>query len=142
MYCVVALSAEVPVEPLVASDPLQPPEAVQEVALADDQVNVDLVPLLTVLGFADKVTVGTGAVTVIAKLESAAVDGPSLTLMTILASVPALPAAGVPERVPVCELNCSPRRPIRDRVGQRGAGRRHDGGPEAVELPNLGCCHR
>jgi hypothetical protein len=60
---VVAVSAAVLVEPLVASDPLQPPEALQAVAFVDDQVNADLAPLATVLGLAVKVTVGAALVT-------------------------------------------------------------------------------
>lgn len=49
--------------PLAAIAPLQPPEAVQEVALVDDQVNVDVAPLLTVLGLAERVTAGAAWVT-------------------------------------------------------------------------------
>jgi hypothetical protein len=60
---VVAVSADVLVEPLVASLPLQPPEAAQEVALVADQVNIELLPLATVLGLAAKVTIGAGEVT-------------------------------------------------------------------------------
>ena len=51
-------------DPLVASLPLQPPEAVQEVAFLDDQDSVELLPLATVLGLALKLTVGAGEVTV------------------------------------------------------------------------------
>lgn len=51
-------------DPLVASLPLQPPEAVQDVAFLDDQDNVELLPLATVLGLALKLTVGAGEVTV------------------------------------------------------------------------------
>jgi hypothetical protein len=50
-------------EPLVGSLPLQPPEAMQDVALVECQVNVALAPLAIVLGFAVKLTVGTGCVT-------------------------------------------------------------------------------
>ena len=50
-------------EPLTAIVPAQAPEAVQEVALLADQVNVELLPLATVLGLAAKVTVGAGEVT-------------------------------------------------------------------------------
>jgi hypothetical protein len=64
VYLVAAVRADVFWEPLVASLPLHPPEAVQEVALVDDQVNVDVAPLVTVLGLAAKVTAGAGAVTV------------------------------------------------------------------------------
>jgi hypothetical protein len=55
---VVAARDGVVFEPLVGSLPVQPPEAVQEVALAVDQVSVDAVPLLTVLGLAASVTAG------------------------------------------------------------------------------------
>jgi len=51
-------------DPLVASLPLQPPEAVQEVAFLDDQDKVELLPLAMVLGLALKLTVGAGEVTV------------------------------------------------------------------------------
>jgi hypothetical protein len=51
-------------DPLVASLPLQPPEAVQEVAFVDDQDSVELLPLAMVLGLALKLTVGAGEVTV------------------------------------------------------------------------------
>lgn len=64
VYLVVAVSAAVLAEPLVASEPLQPPEAVHEVALVEDQVKVEVAPLLTVLGLAVRVTVGAGFVTV------------------------------------------------------------------------------
>ena len=46
-------------EPLVACAPLQPPEAVQEIASVEDQVSIALPPLVTVLGFAVSVNVGT-----------------------------------------------------------------------------------
>jgi hypothetical protein len=48
----------------VASEPLQPPDAAQEVALVEDQVKVEVAPLATVLGLALKLTVGAGEVTV------------------------------------------------------------------------------
>ena len=60
---VVAVRAEVVVEPLVASLPLQPSDAVQAVALVADQANVALAPLATVLGLAVKLTVGAAWVT-------------------------------------------------------------------------------
>jgi hypothetical protein len=43
--------------------PDQAPDATQEVALVADQVNMELLPLATVLGPADRVTVGAGVVT-------------------------------------------------------------------------------
>jgi hypothetical protein len=48
----------------VASEPLQPPDAAQEVAPVEDHVNVEAVPLATVLGEAVNATVGAGVVTV------------------------------------------------------------------------------
>ena len=58
-----AVSAPLDCEPVNAWLPDQPPEAVQAVALVEDQVRVDAVPLLTVLGLAEKLTVGDGVVT-------------------------------------------------------------------------------
>jgi len=58
-----AVSAPVDCDPLTALAPDQAPEAVHEVALVADQVNVELPPLATVLGLAAKVTVGAGEVT-------------------------------------------------------------------------------
>lgn len=58
-----AVSAPVDCEPLAALAPDQAPEAVQEVALAADQLSVELLPPVTVLGLAAKVTVGAGEVT-------------------------------------------------------------------------------
>jgi len=49
--------------PLVALLPDQPPEAVQAVALADDQLSAALPPLATVLGFALILTDGGAAPT-------------------------------------------------------------------------------
>jgi hypothetical protein len=60
---VVVLSAPVVEDPLVARDPCQPPEAVQEVALVEDQVSVVFAPVCTVLGLAARFTVGAALVT-------------------------------------------------------------------------------
>jgi hypothetical protein len=57
-YCVVAVSAGVVNVPLVARVPVQPPEAVQLVALVDVQVSVEVWPLCTLVGEAVSVTVG------------------------------------------------------------------------------------
>jgi hypothetical protein len=57
---VLALSAPLDWEPLIALLPDQPPEAVQDVALVDDHVSVDAPPLATVLGVALKLTVAVG----------------------------------------------------------------------------------
>ena len=63
VYFVVAVRAAVVIEPLIGSDPLQPPDAVQEVALVADQVSFEVAPLLTVLGLAANVTAGGVVVT-------------------------------------------------------------------------------
>jgi hypothetical protein len=60
----VALSAPVLALPIVGSLPDQPPEAVQLLALLDDQLSIADPPLLTVVGLALRLTVGlTGAET-------------------------------------------------------------------------------
>ena len=51
-------------EPLVASAPVQPPDAVQAVAFVDVQDRVELAPLAMVLGLVLKLTVGAAEVTV------------------------------------------------------------------------------
>jgi hypothetical protein len=55
-----AVSAPVDHDPFAGWLPDQAPEAVQEVALVDDQLNVEALPLATVLGLAVKLTVGAG----------------------------------------------------------------------------------
>lgn len=57
---VVALSATVACAPLVDSAPVQPPEAAQDVALVEDQANVAVDPLWSVLGLAVSVSAGAG----------------------------------------------------------------------------------
>ena len=57
------MSAPVDCEPLGALLPAQPPEAVQAVALAADQVKVALPPAASVLGLALMLTVGADEVT-------------------------------------------------------------------------------
>ena len=65
VYRVVAVNAGVDTEPPPTDfAPLQPPDAVQEVALVEDQVSVEAAPFATVVGFALKLTVGAGCVTV------------------------------------------------------------------------------
>ena len=51
-------------EPLVAREPVQPPVAVQAVALVDDQFRVEVPPLATLVGLALNETVGGVAETV------------------------------------------------------------------------------
>jgi hypothetical protein len=60
----VASTGPVTWEPLVARVPDQAPDAVQEVVLADFQLNVDVPPLLTVLGAALNATLGVAEATV------------------------------------------------------------------------------
>jgi hypothetical protein len=60
---VVAVNAGVLCVPLIASLPVHPPEAVQDVASVEDQVRVDVPPFFTVVGLAVKVTAGAGVVT-------------------------------------------------------------------------------
>ena len=60
---VVALIETVACVPLVASAPVQPPEAAQDVAFVDDQTKVALEPLWMVLGLAVSATAGAGCVT-------------------------------------------------------------------------------
>ena len=57
----VALSAPVFALPPVGSLPDQPPEAVQLLALVEDQFSVDDPPVLTVVGLALRLTVGDAA---------------------------------------------------------------------------------
>lgn len=64
MYLVAAVKFPVVRLPLVASDPLQPPDAEHDVAFVEDQVRVEAAPLATVAGLADRVTVGAGVFTV------------------------------------------------------------------------------
>ena len=81
----VALSAPVVELPLVGSLPDQPPEAVQLLALVEDQLSVDDPPVLTVVGLALRLTVGStpAAFTVIAKAGREALATPSVTLITM-----------------------------------------------------------
>jgi hypothetical protein len=69
---VLAVSAPVDCEPLVARTPVQPPEAMQAVALVELQVSVLLPLSATVSGLADRLTVG-GGVTVTVALAGALV---------------------------------------------------------------------
>ena len=92
--------------PLVGSLPDHPPEALQLVALVDDQLSVAGEPLLTVPGLALRVITGlAAALTVIANASSDADALPSLTLITIPLYVPTSLADGVPLSCPVAMLN-------------------------------------
>ena len=58
-----ALRAPVDWEPFNGMAPDQAPEAVQAVAFVEDQFKVALLPLVSELGVAPKLTVGAGALT-------------------------------------------------------------------------------
>jgi hypothetical protein len=62
-YSVVFVSVPVDHVPVVATEPCQPPEAVQAVALSAFQFKVEVPPLAIVVGDADIVTVGEADVT-------------------------------------------------------------------------------
>jgi hypothetical protein len=67
-------------DPLVAWLPIQPPEAVQAVALVDDHDTVELAPFAIVLGLADRRTDAVGvAVTVTVEDCTARPPGPMQT---------------------------------------------------------------
>jgi hypothetical protein len=67
-----AVRAPVACEPLIALLPDQAPEAAQAVALVDDQVSVDPLPLATVLGLALKLTVAAGSALTVTVADCAA----------------------------------------------------------------------
>ena len=59
-------------DPLVATVPDHAPDAAQVDAFADDQVNVELPPLATLVGFALRETVGNAELTeTVAELDAA-----------------------------------------------------------------------
>ena len=58
-----AVNAPVDCDPVVDLLPLQPPDAVQLVALVELHVSVEVCPLFTLAGFAVNETVGAGGVT-------------------------------------------------------------------------------
>lgn len=58
-----AFRAPVDCEPLIALEPDHAPEALQAVALLEDQVKAALLPLAMVLGLDEMATVGAGALT-------------------------------------------------------------------------------
>ena len=56
--------------PLVASAPLQPPLAVQELALVLDQVSIEEPPEAIVVGLAERVAVGAGRTVTVALADA------------------------------------------------------------------------
>jgi lysine/ornithine N-monooxygenase len=77
VYVVVAVG-KTPRVPLVAVVPVQPPLAVHEVAFVLDQVSVELLPEVMVVGVALKLTVGAAEVTV--TVAEAGADVPPVPL--------------------------------------------------------------
>ena len=69
-----------PSVPLIASAPVQPPLAVQEVAFVLDQVRVELPPEEMVVGLADSVTVGAAGFTVTVAVWVAAAPAAFVTV--------------------------------------------------------------
>jgi hypothetical protein len=72
-YAMVAVRAAVVWVPLAAIVPLQPPEAVHDVALVELQVSVEVAPLAIGLGLAVSAAVGMGLAAVTATVAAAAV---------------------------------------------------------------------
>jgi hypothetical protein len=69
-----------PSVPLIASAPVQPPLAVQDVAFVLDQVRVELPPEEMVVGLADSVTVGAAGFTVTVAVWVAAAPAAFVTV--------------------------------------------------------------
>lgn len=74
---VVCASAVVSCDPEIALAPLQPPEAVHDVALAEDHVSSDVPPCATCAGFADSDTVGNGGAALTATVAVRVVTPPA-----------------------------------------------------------------
>jgi len=95
---VLAVNAAVDSLPLVALVPLQPPEAVQLVALVELQMSVEAPPLLTLVGLAVSVTVGADAtvtVTVSLALPSRPVQVNPKLVVAANAPVSCVPLVGL-----------------------------------------------
>jgi hypothetical protein len=118
-YMVAAFTAPVLCVPLAASEPVQPPDAAQDVALVELQVNVDVPPADTAVGAADSVAVGIGRILTVAlagvlvppapaqtsEYTVAAVNGPVLRL-PLAAKLPLQPPEAVQD-VALVELQVS-----------------------------------
>ena len=99
-------SAPVGSLPEVVLTPDQPPLAVHAVASVDDQFNVVGLPLVTLVGFAERVTVGPGGVTVTVAVAlwvpPAPVQERLNTLLLVSAPVDSLPEVDfAPDQAPV-----------------------------------------
>jgi hypothetical protein len=85
--------------PLVGKMPLHPPDAVQEVALADPQVSVEAPPPATIVGLAASVTVAAGMMATVAVTALLTPPAPEQTREYVAAAVRAavlwLPLVGL-----------------------------------------------
>jgi hypothetical protein len=93
---VAAANAPVEALPAVALLPVQPPEAVQDVALLEFQDNVAASPVATEAGFTVSETVGTGKITVTVALWAAVPPAPAQASANTLVSFSA-PVDSVPD---------------------------------------------
>jgi hypothetical protein len=66
--------------PLGASVPLQPPEAMHEVALLEFHVSTEMLPAATAVGEADKAAVGAGMSATVALAGGEVPPGPVQTI--------------------------------------------------------------
>jgi hypothetical protein len=83
--------------PLVGNVPLQPPEAVQDVALVELQVSMEVPPLGTLVGFAIKVAAGTElAVTLTVVAAAVLVPSEPVQVSEYVMSVVKAPVLSVP----------------------------------------------
>ena len=100
------MSAPVDCDPVMALAPCQAPEAVHEVALLDDHVRVDALPLPMVLGLALKLTVTAGlaltvTVAVCAAVPPAPVQVRVYTEVLVSAPVDCVPVTALaPDQAP------------------------------------------
>ena len=109
------MSAPVLLLPLVAMVPDQPPEAVQVLALVDDQVSMEDAPLLIEVGLAVRLTEGLPLELPLPPEEATLRVKPgrqvevllSLTQSSTLAELPTFAAVGVPLSRPVLALSLS-----------------------------------
>jgi len=94
---VFAVNALVLCVPLAANVPLQPPEAIQDVALVELQVSVEDPPLGMLVGFAVNVAVGTGlAVTVTVAAAAVLVPPEPIQVSEYVVSVVKAPVLWLP----------------------------------------------
>lgn len=113
-YDLFPVTAPVLLLPLVAMAPAQAPEAVQVLALVDDQVSIEAAPLATVVGLAVSLTEGLLPEVPPAEEATTKVNAGrqvevllSLTQSSTFAELPTFAAVGVPLSRPVLALRLS-----------------------------------